>query len=96
MTFALKRKPIVIFEGPLQKWSWVLIMEFQRYHDARLHFLDKYKGTVEVLIRTFVRMGLVNEETVRWEKAQSINEKTGVSLEVNQVYLEKIGPAQNW
>jgi len=96
MVDAIKRKPIVIYEGPLQKWGWVLVMEFQRYHNARLHFLDKYKGTVEVLIRTFVRMGLINEESIKWEKVQTINERTGVELEVNQVYLEKIGPAQNW
>jgi hypothetical protein len=96
MPNSVKRKPIVIFEGPLQKWAWVLIMEFQRYHNAKLHFLDKYKGTVEVLVRTFARMGLINEESVRWEKVQTINEKTGVNMEVNQVTLEKIGPAQNW
>ena len=92
----VKRKPIVIYEGPLQKWSWVLIMEFQKYHNATLHFLEKYKGQVEVLLRTFVRMGLINEESIKWDKVQSINEKTGASLEVNQVYIEKIGSAQNW
>lgn len=92
----LKRKPIVIWDGPLQKWAWVLLMEFQRYHDAKLHFLDKYKGTVEVLVRVFDRAGLIKQDDVKWEKVQTINEKNGTSLEVNQVSLQKIGPAQNW
>lgn len=81
-------KAIVIADKEAKHYSWVLLLDGQRKDIMFFHFMDKYNGTAESLIRLWRAFGL--EEKDRGP-TKTVNEKNGTIINVTQVRLEKIG-----
>lgn len=86
------RNPIIIAAEPLSKYLLVVMLEFQREHDAILHATDKNVKQLENVVRLLVTAGFVFER--ERSKTNSKNIETGEDLNVTEVRIEKIGAAK--
>ena len=81
-------KAIVIADQEAKTYSWVVLLDGQGKDVMFLHYMNKYAGTAENIIRLWKAFGLEEKER---GPAKSVNEKNGTIINVTQVRLEKIG-----
>ena len=89
-----ERRAIVIAKEPLSKYMLVIMLEFQKFHDATLHVTDPYINTMEQLVRLLINAGFCKENGR--DKVTTTNVATGDKIHVTEVRVEKIGAAQTW